>query len=71
MPAMTTLPGIRSEVRDRATKVFRDTLKRRGLKLIEVRSYAVVRTNDGEDLSIGTMDDIFKWAARKMREGEL
>ena len=65
------MPGVRSEVRGRTTKAFRLALKRRGLKLIEVRSYAVVRTDDSEDVCFGTMDDVIKWAARQMREGEL
>ncbi len=55
-------------VRDKATKPLRDWLKPRGLKLVEVRRYAVVRGDDGEELWSGTFDDIFKWQARKMRE---
>ena len=58
-------------VRDKATKPFRDTLKPHGLKLVEVRRYAVVREDNGAELCSGTFDDILKWAARQMREGEL
>ena len=58
-------------VRDKATKRFRDTLKLRGLKLVEVRRYAVVRENDGAELCSGTFDDVRNWAARQMREGKL
>jgi len=58
-------------VRDRQTKRFRDHLKRQGLKLVEVRRYAVVREHDGEELCGGTLDDIFTWDARQMREREL
>jgi hypothetical protein len=58
-------------VRDKATKRFRDTLKLRGLKLVEVRRYAVVRENDGAELCGGTFDDVRNWAAHQMREGKL
>ena len=44
-------------------------LKRHGLKLVEVRRYAVVRReDDGEELCGGTCDEVSKWVARKMRE---
>lgn len=55
-------------VRDKATKPLRDWLKQRGLKLVEIRRYAVIRGDDGAKLCSGTFDDIFKWHARKMRE---
>jgi len=58
-------------VRDRATKPFRDMLKLRGLKLVEVRRYAVIRENDGAKLCSGTLDEVFKWDARQTREGKL
>jgi hypothetical protein len=58
-------------MRDRATKPLRDRLKQRGLKLVETRRYAVVRGDDGEVVCSGTFDDIFKWHARQIREGEL
>ncbi len=58
-------------VRDKATKPLRDMLKRRGLKLVEVRCYAVNREDDGAELCRGTIDDVFKWVARQMREGKL
>jgi hypothetical protein len=58
-------------VRDKTTKRFRDTLKPRGLKLVEIRRYAVVRENDGAELCGGTFDDVRLWAARQMREGKL
>jgi hypothetical protein len=41
------------------------------LKLVEVRRYAVVREHDRKELCGGTFDDVFKWAARQMREGKL
>jgi hypothetical protein len=56
-------------VRDKKTKPLRDWLKPRGWKLVEVRRYAVIG-NDGAELYSGTFDDIFKWYARQMREGE-
>jgi hypothetical protein len=59
---------LRFPVRDKATKPIRDMLKRQGLKLVEVRRYAVVREDDGPELCSGTLDDVFKWSARHMRE---
>jgi hypothetical protein len=41
---------LRFPVRDKATKSVRDMLKRHGLKLVELRRYAVVRENDGAEL---------------------
>jgi hypothetical protein len=58
-------------VRDRQTKRLRDDLKRQGLKLVEVRRYAVIREHDRKELCGGTYDDVFKWVARQMREGKL
>jgi hypothetical protein len=58
-------------VRDKRTKPLRDALKRQGLKLVEVRRYAVVREHDRKELCGGTFDDVFKWAARQTREGKL
>jgi hypothetical protein len=62
---------LRLPVRDRATKPFRDALKGKGLKLVEVRRYAVVRKDDGAEVCSGTLNDVRIWAARQMREGEL
>jgi hypothetical protein len=62
---------LRFPVRDKATKSDRDMLKRHGLKLVEVRRYAVVREDDGAELCGGTLDDVRKWVARQMREGKL
>lgn len=56
-------------VRDKATKSVRDMLKQHGLKLVELRRYAVVREDNGAELCGGTFDDIGKWVARQMREG--
>jgi hypothetical protein len=47
-------------VRDKRTKPLRDALKRQGLKLVEVRRYAVVREHDRKELCGGTFDDVFK-----------
>jgi len=59
-------------VRDRQTKPFRDALKRKGWKLVEIRHYAVIRTHDREVLFKGsTLDDVRTWAVRPMREGKL
>ena len=58
-------------VRDKQTKPLRDSLTRQGLKLVEIRRYAVVRKHDSKELCGGTLDDVFKWAARQMREGRL
>lgn len=58
---------LRLPVRNKATKPIRDILKRQGLKLVEVRRYAVVREDDGPELCSGTLDDVFKWSARQMR----
>jgi hypothetical protein len=58
-------------VRDKRTKPLRDDLKRQGLKLVEVRRYAVIREHDRKELCGGTFDDIFKWTARQMRERKL
>jgi uroporphyrinogen-III synthase len=59
-------------VRDKATKPLRDMLKRQGLKLVEVRCYAVKREDDGAELCRGTLDDdVAKWVFRQMREGKL
>jgi hypothetical protein len=59
---------LRLPVRDKATKPTRDWLKLRGLKLVEVRHYAVVREDDGPELCSGTLDDVGIWIARQMRE---
>lgn len=61
----------RLPVRDKATKSVRDMLKRHGLKLVEVRRYAVVREDDGPELCSGTLDDVRNWIARQLREGKL
>jgi hypothetical protein len=62
---------LRSPMKDKETKPIRDWLKRQGLKLVEVRRYAVVREDDGPELFSGTLDDVRTWIARKMREGKL
>jgi hypothetical protein len=58
----------RSPMRDKETKPIRDTLKPRGLKLLEVRCYAVVPEHGGAELCRGTLDEVFLWIARQQRE---
>jgi hypothetical protein len=62
---------LRLPLRDKATKPIRDVLKRQGLKLVEIRRYAVVREDDDLELFSGSLDDVFKWSAHQMREGKL
>lgn len=62
---------MRFPVRDKTTKLFRDALKRQGLKLIEIRCYAVVREDNGEELCRGTYDDVGLWEARQFRRALL
>lgn len=59
---------LRLPVRDKETKPIRDTLKPHGLKLVEIKCYAVVREDDGAELCRGTLDDVGLWIARQMRE---
>ncbi len=62
---------LRLPLRDKATKPIRDVLKRQGLKLVEIRRYAVVREDDDLELFSGSLDDVVKWSAHQMREGKL
>ena len=66
--ATPKMAKLRSPVKDRKTKPFRDRLRRHGMSLVEVKYYAVVRDVDDEELCIGTIEDLFVWEARQMRD---
>ena len=53
--------------RDKTTKLFRDALKRQGLKLIEIRCSPW--SDNGEELCRGTYDDVGLWEARRFPAG--
>ena len=53
----------------KAAKPFRDALRPHGLRLVEVRCYAVIRKDGGEEVYRGSPEEIFKWIARQEREG--